>query len=138
MAKLEYGAVTELKSNRALSIPSILKSIGISFGFTLVVFFIFALLITYTNFPESAIGTVVLLTTVLSILLAGMVISRRATTKGWLNGAVAGLIYTAILYVIGALSVTGLVFDKQVIIMALIGFFAGAFGGIIGINMRKK
>lgn len=138
MAKSEYGAVVDLKSSRTLSIPSILKSIGISFGFTLVVFLLFALLITHTSFPESAIGTVVLITTVLSIMLAGIIISRRATTKGWLNGAIAGLIYTSVLYIIGALSVTGLVFDKQVVIMALIGFFAGAFGGIIGINMRKK
>ena len=138
MAKLDYGAIVDLKSNHALSIPSILKSIGISFGFTLAVFLVFALLITYTGFPETAIGAVVLITTVLSILLAGMIISRRASTKGWLNGAIAGLIYVAILYIIGALSVTGLVFDKQVVVMALIGFFAGAFGGIIGINMRKK
>lgn len=138
MGKLEYGSVVDLKSNRPLSIMSILKSIGISFGFTLLVFLVFALLITYTCFPESAISTVVLITTVLSIMLAGMVISRRATTKGWLNGAIAGLIYTAILYIIGALSVTGLVFDKQVVIMALVGFFSGALGGIIGINMRKK
>jgi len=51
---------------------------------------------------------------------------------------VGGVIFVFILYILGALFVTGFVFDKHVVALLLVGFLSGAFGGIVGINMKKK
>lgn len=122
----------------ALNPVTALKSLAVSYGFTLAVFAVIALLVTYTSVPDSIIGTAVLVTMVFAVMLAGFCSSKGASSRGWLNGAVGGLLYAAVLYAVGAVFVTGLVFGKNVIRLLAIGFFAGAFGGIVGINVGKK
>lgn len=138
MPKFDFISASDAKSSSPLCFMSILKSLIIAYGFTFAVFAVFALLLAYTSIPDSIIGTVVFVTMVFAIMLSGFMVARRATSRGWLNGAVGGLLYALILYILGAFFVTGLVFDKHVAMLLLIGFLSGAFGGIVGINMRKK
>ncbi len=138
MPKLDLSGVVPRSSTSPFGLVSVLKSLVISFGFTLVVFVVFALLLTFTNLPDSIIGTVVFVTMVVAVMLAGFSAARNATSRGWLNGAVGGLLYVAILYILGAVFVTGFVFDKYVLALLAVGFLSGAVGGIVGINMRKK
>lgn len=138
MPKLNF--LYAAKSGRvwALNPITALKSLAVAYGFTLAVFAVFAVLITYTSVPDAVIGTVVLVTMVFAVMLAGFSSSKGASSRGWLNGALGGLLYVFILYILGAVFVTGLVFGKNVIRLSAIGFFAGAFGGIVGINVGKK
>lgn len=129
---------TESRYSSPLNILNVIKALGIAFVFTGVVFAVFALLITYTSMPDSIIGMIVFVTMIFAIMVSGFVVARNATSRGWLNGAVGGLLYVLILYIIGALFQFGLVFDRHVAMLLLIGFLAGAFGGIVGINMKKK
>lgn len=138
MPKFDFFSATDAGYASPLSVVSVLKSLIISYGFTFAVFAIFALLLTHTSMPDSIIGTVVFVTMIFAIMLAGFTVARRASSRGWLNGAVGGLLYVLILYIIGALFVTGFVFDKHVVMLLIVGFLSGAFGGIVGINMKKK
>ena len=138
MPNLEFLNVTNVRSSKALSFISVLKSLAISYGFTFAVFAVFALLVTYTSMPDSIIGTVVFITMIFAVMLAGFTVARGATSRGWLNGAVGGLMYVLILYILGAIFVTDVVFDKHVATLVAIGFLSGAFGGIVGINTKKK
>ncbi|MBZ4647579.1 MAG: hypothetical protein PWR27_2160 [Petroclostridium sp.] len=127
-----------LTSENGVSISTILRGVILAYIITLLIFLIFAVFITYTNFPESAIPTVVVATTVVSLIIAGAGVAKRAKSKGWLNGAIAGITYMIILYFISCLALTGFVFDKYVIYMLILGLFTGAFGGIIGINLKES
>lgn len=138
MPKLNLFNVAESRRLWALNPATVLKSLAVSYGFTFAVFFVFALLITYTSVSDSIIGTVVLITMIFAVMIAGFSSSKGATSRGWLNGATGGLLYVALLYILGALFVTGFDFGKNVIWLLVIGFFAGAFGGIVGINVKKK
>lgn len=138
MPKMDFVGAVKERSTMPLSFMSVLKSLALSFGFTFAVFAAFAALLAYTGMPDSIIGTVVFLTMVFSIMIAGCTVARNATSRGWLNGAVGGLLHVAILYILGAMFVTGFVFDKHVISLLIIGFLSGAFGGIVGINMKRK
>ncbi|MCG8501633.1 MAG: TIGR04086 family membrane protein [Firmicutes bacterium] len=77
-------------------------------------------------------------TTIFSIVVAGARVARRARNKGWLNGAISGLVYVVILYFISALAYPGFVFDRSVLYMLILGVLTGAFGGVIGINLKSK
>lgn len=138
MPKLDLSGVAQRNSTSPFGLVSVFKSLVISFGFTFVVFAVFALLLTYTGLPDSTIGTVVFVTMVIAVMLAGFMSARNATSRGWLNGALGGLLYVAILYMLGALFVTGFVFDKYVLSLLAVGFLSGAVGGIVGINMKRK
>lgn len=138
MPKFEFFGEADSHSISPFSLISVLKSLMVSYGFTFIVFTVFALLLTYTSMPDSIIGTVVFITMIFSVMLAGFMIGKRANSRGWLNGAIGGLLHVLILYIIGAMFVTGLVFDSHVILLLVIGFLSGAFGGIVGINVKKK
>ena len=138
MPKFDFFNATDTRYASPLNFMSGLKSLMLSYGFTFAVFAVFALLLQYTSLTDSIIGTVVFITMVFAIMIAGFTVARRATSRGWLNGAVGGMLYVLILYILGALFVTGFVFDKHVVALLIIGFLSGAFGGIVGINMKKK
>ena len=138
MDKLNFSSLQNMASDRGISIGIVFKAIVLAYVITLITFFIFAVVITYSNFPERSIPTVVVVTTVLSIVFAGMKVASRAKTKGWLNGAIAGAVYMIVLYFISALALTGFVLDRYVIYMLFLGIISGAFGGIIGINFNYK
>lgn len=136
MGKIDLSSLQNITSENKLNFSAIIRGVIQAYFITLLIFLVFAILITYTNFPESAIPTVVILTTILSIVIAGAKVAKKAKSKGWLNGAVTGITYMIILYIISSLVFTGFVFDKYVLYMMFLGLFAGALGGIIGINLK--
>ncbi len=112
------------------------KAILFAVGFTLIVFFIAALLLTYTGLSESTIPFITTVTMVISVVLAGMVSAKAGKGRGFLNGAVTGILYALLLYVISLL-VSGRFFcNVYILILLAIGIFGGAFGGILGVNMK--
>ena len=116
----------------------IVKNILLCFVFTAVFLFAFAVIITYTNFPDKFIPPLVITFTVISIALAGIMTAKKCFSKGWLSGGLTGLIYMLLLYCIGSLMFRSFNFDGRVITMLLIGVFSGMFGGIVGINTKKR
>jgi len=128
----------KLVSENAVSALSILKCVGMAYVITLLIFLILAIFLTYTEFPETMIPAVTVVGTLISIMFAGSSVARRARTKGWLNGAIAGLTYMVILYLISSLTAAGFAIDQYVILMFIAGMVAGALGGIVGINIRKR
>lgn len=138
MGRIDLSSLQNIASDNKISIGAIVKGVILAYFITLIVFLVFAILITYTNFPESAIPTVVIVTTILSIVIAGTSVAKKVKSKGWLNGAITGIAYMVILYIISSLALTGFVFDKYVVYMMFLGLCIGAFGGIIGINLKGK
>ncbi len=138
MDKNNLSSIQNITSERRINIVNTIKGVFIAYIITMVIFLIFAVLITYTDFPENSIPTVVVATTILSIMAGGAWVARKASNKGWLNGSVLGLTYMIILYIISAIALTGFAFDRYVIYMLFMGFFTGAFGGITGINIKRK
>lgn len=128
----------KISSEGGSSILSIFKCVGLSYLMTLAIFLVVALLLCFTEFPETMIGSAVVVTTIISIMFGGTCIARKVRTHGWLNGAAAGLTYMVILYVLSSLTGKGFGVNQYVIIMMLVGALAGAIGGIVGINLRKR
>jgi len=135
-AKLNIASLQDITADNGISIGVILKGILTAYIITIIIFLVFAVVITYTDFPESAIPAVVVVTTIISIIIAGSKVASRAKSKGWLNGAIAGILYMTILYIASSLIFNGFTFDRYVIYMFILGLFSGAFGGIIGINLK--
>jgi putative membrane protein (TIGR04086 family) len=131
------------QSNQALAstlndhnnLMSILRGIIVSYIITIPTFIIFSFILTYTNFPEKYILPVVVITTVISILMAGSTVTRSVKDKGWLNGGIVGFIYVFVLYIVSSLIYGNFAINRYVITMVIIGILVGAIGGIVGINI---
>jgi putative membrane protein (TIGR04086 family) len=116
----------------------IVKGILVSYIITIPIFIIFALILTYTNFPEKLIPSAVMVTTIISILTAGSVATRNIRNKGWLNGAIVGLVYVGILYLLSSIIFMKFTIDSNVLFIFLLAMVTGSIGGIIGINLKKN
>lgn len=136
MKKINIPTITSIEE-QGLNTTTIIKSVLISYGLSIVLLAIFAIILTYTSFPESSIPTVVLVVSILSILYAGKLSAKKAKSRGWLAGSITGLLYMVILYLISLTFTQRAVFDSYVILIFILGLITGAVGGIIGINLKK-
>ena len=117
-----------------LMMKTIFKSLLLAYLITIPIFLVFAGILTYTDFPEKYINSIVLVVTIFSIFCSGFISSMKLRKRGWFSGALAGLGYMFILYVLSSLVFQDFGTNKNTFIMIIIGFLSGAIGGIIGVN----
>lgn len=111
------------------------KGLVASFGFTLILFFLFATILRFTNISDDIIPGIVLLISIISILCGATICTKNASNQGWLWGSSIGGSYALILYIISSLTLTGFSFPLNTILLLAGYTLIGAIGGIIGINM---
>lgn len=122
--------------NQHMTLVSIIKGIVISFLITIPFFAAFSLALSYTDFPEKYVSTSVIITTVISIIVAGSTATSKISKKGWINGAAVGTIYMLVLYILSSISFKDFSITRQTITMIIIGILSGSIGGIIGVNLK--
>ncbi|MBQ6992791.1 MAG: TIGR04086 family membrane protein [Clostridia bacterium] len=113
-----------------------LKATGIAIVFTIILLFIYSIILTYTNTPEASIPTVTIIITGISILFASQMSTRKLKKNGIINGGVVGLIYILGIYLISSIITCDFGLNLQSIIMCITSILVGCLGGIIGINMK--
>lgn len=124
-------------TNSSDCLMNIVKGILISFASTLILLFIFAIFLTYTNISESVIPTVIIVTTIISILLGSSISTIKIKRNGIVNGGIIGLSYIMMLYLISSIVHTGFALNVYSIIMVILSILAGMIGGIVGVNRKK-
>ena len=118
------------------AIKHLVIGVLVGFAITAIVFLGYAMLITYTEMSERSLHTVVLITTVLSVLVAGFDAARAAPYKGWLWGMGAGFLYIAILAIIMVVMLPTFAIDGRTILVLVLAIIGGGLGGILGINLK--
>lgn len=113
---------------------SLVKGLALSFAITCVVFFAYALILTYSQVGETRISFVALICTAASTLAAGFVAAKGAASKGLLWGMGAGACYALILIAIGVLSSIAPGLDMGKLTTLCVSAAGGGIGGILGIN----
>ena len=95
---------TENKNN----IIPIVKGIVIAYFITLLLLFIFSILLTYTNISESTTAPVILVITAISILIGSSIGSSKIKKNGLINGGIVGFSYIILLYIISSFTRCGI------------------------------
>ena len=126
--------MTNLKNGNLIAI---LKGIGVSVIITLVMLFIFATVLTYTNVEESTIPAVIIVITAISLLIGSTTASRKIRKNGAINGAIIGGTYLLIIYTISSIAIGSFNINLKSIIMIVAGVIFGILGGIVGVNTKK-
>ena len=103
---------------------------------TLILLFVFAILLTYTNIQENVINPVIIVITAVSILIGSSISTLKIKKMGLINGAFVGLIYILTIYLISSITGSGFTLQIQSIIMMISSVVAGMIGGIIGVNLQ--
>ena len=98
---------------------------------------VFAVLLTYTNLSETSITPVVLAVVGISILTGSYFSTRKIQQNGILNGAIVGIVYMLILYIISSMIFMDFSLELSSLIMIGCGMIAGIIGGIIGVKLKN-
>ena len=128
--------ISKVVDNTNNNYMTIIKGVLISFILTLVLVFIFAIILTYTNIQESAIFPAVLLITAISILIGSSISTIKIKKNGILNGGIIGLIYILLIYLISSIVGTGFALNFNSILIILAAIVGGMLGGIVGVNIK--
>lgn len=125
-----------MEENISKSFINIIKGVFIAIFMTLILLFIFSLLLTYTNISENFITPVIIVTTAISIFIGSSIGCLKVQKNGLLNGAMIGGIYLISLYIISGIMSQNFSFNTQSIIMIGVGMVCGMIGGILGVNKK--
>lgn len=120
------------------SIVNILKGVLVSIILTLIFLLIFSIVLTYTNVKEDTTSPVIIVITALSIIIGSSVANMKISKNGILNGAIIGIIYLAIIYLISSTINNRFELTGASIIMIVVSIVCGILGGIIGVNKKVK
>lgn len=115
-------------------ITALLKGIVISYSITMIIFIIYALLLTYSDVSEEYISPCVLITTALSCLASGFFAAKSSGKRGLLWGIAAGGAYMLIMFTIGFATIPAYELSKKIVISFCLALGGGAVGGVLGVN----
>ena len=97
------------------------KSFFISIGMTLVLLFILSILLAVTPMSENVMSVSIVFISSISILVGGFLIGKTMKTKGIVYGAIFGLAYMLILYLISSIINLNFFINLETILMFLAG-----------------
>ena len=125
----------EYKNNeRFINNFVIFKGVLLGLMIMLILTIIFALFSgVLFRLEEARLNKIFLGQNIILLLLIGFYVARNVERNGWLNGAMAGLLYMFILILLGSISLP--LSLSNIIFMALLALILGGIGGILGINI---
>lgn len=124
------------KTEFSKNIMRVVRGSIIAIFISLILLFIFAMLLTYTNIAENTINPVIIVISGISILIGSGISTLKIRKNGLLNGGLVGLIYIATIYLLSALTGSGFGVNINTIIMMAVSVISGMIGGIIGVNLK--
>ena len=120
------------KINLNNNIVKVIKGSIIAFLISIMLLFIFASLLVYTNIQENTIKPVVIIISIISILVGSSLSSIKIKRKGIVNGALVGTIYIMVIYILSSICFVGFELNLESIIMIISSIISGMIGGVIG------
>lgn len=126
------------KINLNNNIVKVIKGSIIAFLNSIMLLFIFASLLVYTNIQENTIKPVVIIISIISILVGSSLSSIKIKRKGIVNGALVGTIYIMVIYILSSICFVGFELNLESIIMIISSIISGMIGGVIGVNIDSK
>lgn len=126
------------KINLNNNIVKVIKGSIIAFLISIMLLFIFASLLVYTNIQENTIKPVVIIISIISILVGSSLSSIKIKRKGIVNGGLVGTIYIMVIYILSSICFVGFELNLESIIMIISSIISGMIGGVIGVNIDSK
>ena len=103
---------------------------------SLILFMVGGLGITYTSIGENVYPIVTSAILIVSIAYAAIYVAVKLGVKGWLHGAIIGIIYITLIVLLSRMFIKDFAFDKYVLYRYIISIATGTIGGMIGINIK--
>lgn len=115
----------------------LIRSLCLTMVISILFIFAISMIVTYTNMPDSIVGSSVNILRLISILLCSVLFSFGQKTRGWLKGLISGGLFCVVLYLAGFVFIDEYSHHANPIRLFSEGIILGMTGGIIGINLKS-
>lgn len=116
-------------------VKKIVINIIISFGIIMILIGLSSAIFAYTSIEDRYMQTFVFGSLLLSNLISSTMLTRKIKEKGLVYGALFGLIFCLMLYIITSLIFNNFAITNTLGIYLAVCVLSGTMGGIIGVNM---
>jgi len=131
---LKSISAVDLKPNINF-LPVIGMGVLLALVISLAVFMAASVIISYTAVPETIVPYLSFITSILSIFVGALFVSRKISYKGWLNGGLTGIFYVLIVLLLGLFIAGEFPVFTSFLMKVFLGFIFGAVSGIVGMNI---
>lgn len=114
------------------------KSLILSILLTFIALLLLSAVLNFTDVSENIISPSIIVISSVCIMIGSFIVSKKIKEKGILNGAILGILYMFILYIISSIANGSFALNVSSLAMIGIGIIAGIFGGILGVNLNNK
>jgi putative membrane protein (TIGR04086 family) len=108
-----------------------------SFVTALISILITTLVLGWSSVTEAKLSTITYVLNMVAVVIGSMLSARQAGNRGWYYGGLTGLCYAVLITLLGLLMVQGPVFNLNNLFQSILMGLIGAFGGMIGVNLKK-
>ncbi len=95
-----------------------------------------SLFLHFSSMKENSLPTYAYMVHAAAALAGGFTAGKRSESKGWYNGTLLGFIYGAIIIIVSFLASNAPLSWHSLLVLGA-SLLAGAFGGMIGVNVKK-
>ena len=114
------------------------KSVGIAYLVSVILLFVLSVGATVCDMEGKTVNVFITLITCISVALSGFMAAKGVGKGGLINGIVAGVIYTVMLYLAGGLINGNISFNTATLVAIVLGILCGGVGGVLGVNTKKR
>ena len=125
---------TSRSDDSAVIFIKMLKAVTVGLFALTVMLLLFSFVLTKVDVPFSLLNPVSMIMIALSCILAGYIAARSIRKRGFLIGAVCGIMIDIILILVSFFFSD--CFDLQVLIKLIVSILSGSIGGILGVNQK--
>lgn len=118
-----------------LDLGAVVAGVIAMFALTLLLSAALAAAIYFTDVTEGDLAGVLYYAGLVTVVAGGAVAGRRAETRGWLHGGLAGLGYVIVSLAVGSILFPGTALWAGLAGKLATAFAAGALGGVLGVNL---
>lgn len=117
---------------------SVVRGVVVALVVSFAAFAILAAVMLWGGMGEGLAGPLAIAVSVVSIVIGAFITARGVGEKGWLWGAVCGLMYYFVVYICALSAMMEFNFSFKTLLMLLVGAVCGMIGGIFGVNAGAK
>lgn len=110
-------------------------SLAISFIISIALLSLCATIFAYTNINDRHLESFVFGIVTISVLVGSIILSKKVNEKGLLLGAIFGLFFCLIVYLLTVILYKGFFITTVLGIYLAICMLSGIIGGVIGVNV---
>ena len=129
----------DVKSDgRGFNVVFGIKNLAICLVLTVAMLFFASIAAVFASWQGAVVSLVVSIITYLCVGVCGFRFAKNTGSHGLFAGAIAGLSYTLMLYILRCIAFADFSFNTSAMLTALICVMCGAVGGVIGVNAKVK